>query len=453
MTTSSGGNYIVIPRRRTLPTPAVVPASVEEAADARTELLDRLRESFADGILERLFRRHRNRLRVSGLEGAVVPASSELEADDPDAVVAQAMPAVNVLVVSGSEDLARQLRQDPDVELVLDADRKRISPPITITSAVAAATAGGPVDPGCTENAGGLEKPAAPDAPNAWHLDAIGARAAHRDGVKGEGWWIGCVDTGLDISHPEFQNPGRVVQYVEFNRKGQVVPDAVPGDHRSGHGTHVAALAAGKDFGVAPQANLVMARAITDGATSRQVIAALEWLARYPRPDGKTGVDVINLSFTALDRGRAVLAREYISITRQLLKVFQIPVFGAIGNSGPRTHYSPGNYRSVVGIGAIDRQDREWPSSSWAVVGKNRHRRVKPDFVAYGVDLWSAKPGGGYAQKTGTSMATPLGAAMTLLLMQRNRRWTSIRHLVRSHSLPLHLGPKNRHCHKIRYNP
>jgi serine protease AprX len=76
-------------------------------------------------------------------------------------------------------------------------------------------------------------------------------------GLEGEGEVIGIADTGLDVSHPDFQN--RIVDIVPRGRPGP------PGDYSDpeGHGTHVAGCALGDGCksggevrGAAPKAKL-----------------------------------------------------------------------------------------------------------------------------------------------------------------------------------------------------
>jgi subtilisin family serine protease len=196
-----------------------------------------------------------------------------------------------------------------------------------------------------------------------------------------------------------------------------------------------------------------MALAVTpESGTPEQVFTALEWLMSLERPDGSGfGVDIVNLSMctTTSHNGvdRAVYSKEYRLAIRNL-RARGITVVAAIGNSGPWTHGSPANYKSVIGVGALDRSDRPWPK---CCCGHPRHGRFKPDLCATGVDVWSALPGNKYGPKTGTSQAAPLVSGLTALMIQQGGRRNPMKSILRSRSRRVHPGPCSRRAFKIQW--
>jgi len=101
----------------------------------------------------------------------------------------------------------------------------------------------------------------------------------------------------------------------------------------------------------------------------------------------------------------------------QKLKSSGILIVCPVGNEGPKTSASPGNYAEVLSVGACDEKNRVADFSSSQVLTYPK-TRIVPDLVAPGVDILSCIPGGGFSKWSGTSMATPIIAGLAALLFQ-----------------------------------
>ncbi len=107
---------------------------------------------------------------------------------------------------------------------------------------------------------------------------------------------------------------------------------------------------------------------------------------------------------------------DFLPVTRALRARGVLPVF-AVGNEGPGTSRSPGNYTEALSVGASNADDEVADFSS-----SQRFTRpddpIVPNLVCPGVDVISSVPGGGYMKMSGTSMATPHIAGLAALLFQ-----------------------------------
>jgi hypothetical protein len=180
---------------------------------------------------------------------------------------------------------------------------------------------------------------------------------------------------------------------------------------------------------VAPGAKLLVAKAIpgTGTGSGSDIIAAAEWLAD---PDGNPASSdfpqVISNSWGEAADANDTWFRPYLRRWRSL----GIVAAFAAGNTGPRagTVGSPSGYPEALAVGAVDRDRSIAPfSSRGPVQWQNRDGLgpapggvLKPDLAGPGVAILSSVPGGGYAEYSGTSMASPHVAGAAALVRAVN---------------------------------
>ncbi len=251
-----------------------------------------------------------------------------------------------------------------------------------------------------------------------WHLDQIGATPGSTEASE---VLVGVMDTGIDSKHPEFA--GKVVHFGEFDSAGRLVSSTARdfGDH----GTHVCSLVAGQRAGVASGAQLAVAAVLTrrnfrGQMTGQliQIVNGFNWLVTTGFRDDLPGVDIINASLGG--SGFNTYLQPAVRNARRL----GIPLIAAIGNAGRNGsgfHGAPANYPEALGVGASDRLDVVAEFSDWG----NGPLPTGPTYPvpklsAPGVDIWAAKPGGGFQSMSGTSMATPIVTGIAANRMAAN---------------------------------
>lgn len=240
----------------------------------------------------------------------------------------------------------------------------------------------------------------------AWGLQCIGIQACWQQGFTGAGVRVGHLDTGVDGGHPAFND--RIAAFAEFDHDGFPVRQAKPED--SGwHGTHIAGIICGRlwednSIGVAPAAALCSGMVIEGGKSLVRVLAGLDWMF-----DCKVRVLCLSLGVPTYNPLFEIVIRR--------LKKAGILVIAPVGNRRSGRTVSPANYPGVIAVGAINARDKV-PRFSGSQLLKRGADFVKPNLVAPGVDIPSAKPGGGLQIRSGTSMAAAHVAGVAALLFQ-----------------------------------
>ena len=301
--------------------------------------------------------------------------------------------------------------------------------------------------------------PAASYAPQAANTpQQIGAPTLWGSGLDtaGQGMKIGIIDSGVDPGHRFFDPTGytmppgfpkgqqrfttaKVIVARVFAPKSATAPSArvAFSDDDASHGTHVAGIAAGnadtptgegRVSGVAPRAYLGNYKVfvqtdsgLSPNANSPAIVAAIEAAVA-------DGMNVINFSGgePEIEPSRDIVARALDAAAAAGV----VPVVAA-GNDyndlGAGSVSSPANSTGAISVGAVEiggspaaRRHAEFSSVGPTTISL----RLKPDVSAPGVDVLSSVPGGGWAEFSGTSMASPHIAGAAALLRQRHPEWT-----------------------------
>ncbi|MFV2057558.1 MAG: S8 family peptidase [Thiohalomonadales bacterium] len=217
--------------------------------------------------------------------------------------------------------------------------------------------------------------------------------------TMGEGVKVAVLDTGIDSDHPDLKSA--IVESADFTGDG--IEDA------SGHGTHTAGIIGarlnGVGFvGVAPKCELIIGKVLDNNGSG-----TFEWISEGIDWAVQSGADIISMSLGGPGSTQGLYRAIHLALAKG------VHVICAAGNEGSMSQNSigfPGRYGAVITVAAHDRNGNRSGFSS---------RGGELDVMAPGSNIWSTYKDGGYAELSGTSMATPFVAGLAALLISKHK--------------------------------
>lgn len=234
--------------------------------------------------------------------------------------------------------------------------------------------------------------PMAEELPSsAWHVTEK-MKELHKRGVDGTNVTVAVNDTAGQADHPFLPEQ---IAGKDFTNSRYGLRDT------HGHGTHVQGIV----ISVAPKAKLICAKVLGDSGSGSTagINAGRVWAARE-------GADVISESLG--DGGGPPIANDLAAYDQAYEAGASIccAALGNAGYNGRTTIGRPGSYDTHNhGIAAIQ--------SDWRTIAGFSSGGPQARYAAPGAQIVSCKPGGGWVNMSGTSMATPWQAGLYALIV------------------------------------
>mmetsp|Transcript_20680 Transcript_20680/g.83940 ORF Transcript_20680/g.83940 Transcript_20680/m.83940 type:complete len:708 (-) Transcript_20680:2466-4589(-) len=267
-----------------------------------------------------------------------------------------------------------------------------------------------------------------------WGLDRIDQRNLPRDNMSslsrgGDGVFVYVVDSGVNPTHSEFLATDSTTSGSRASEGKSFVAESDLSDC-TGHGTHVAALIAGRTLGVAQGASIIAVKVLRcdNRGEKTALLAAIDWILEDIK-EARKGAALVVMPVLS-EFSEALNAK-----VNETLIQNDVPVVAAAGNfsepdeSSDSCLSSPGSLAGVISVSASNTLERRAVFSKYGSC---------TDIYAPGVGILSAFHTGDYATRVidGTSQASSFVAGAVARLLSTNPRMnaTNIRPAILSMS-------------------
>ncbi|KIY01948.1 uncharacterized protein Z520_02086 [Fonsecaea multimorphosa CBS 102226] len=291
-------------------------------------------------------------------------------------------------------------------------------------------------------------------------------QVVHADNVQVEGLAFGgkgqivtVADSGFDIGSTEDCHPaftGKVMQLVSFGRSKEALSDQQKVNDPDGHGTHVCGIVLGQDFetdkgiigGVAKEASLIVQSLLDTKRKVKPPILPSDLFKQSYSANSRIHSNSWGVPFDK-KRGQldyaatATAIDDFVRNNPEMLVCFSAGNYNVEAEGGPSIGPEAAAKNCItVGASGSTRHSMDkdvpdtipsaiWPKSSR---GPTKEKRLKPDVVAPGFSVYSAKSRASKQSRflatcpdakevswwpdSGTSMAAPLVAGCAAVLRE-----------------------------------
>jgi subtilisin family serine protease len=266
------------------------------------------------------------------------------------------------------------------------------------------------------------EQPLAPaavsEAANTWGLQVTRVVDSPYSGL---GVRVAVLDTGLDLTHPDFA--GRTLQSQSF------IPGETAQD-QNGHGTHCIGTACGPRnpailprYGVAYNSEIFVGKVLSNRGRGSDsgILAGIEWALNQ-------GCQIISMSLGSPTRPGDTFSRVYEAVGQRTLRQGSL-IIAAAGNESNRATglinpvAYPANAPAIMAVAALDanlqvsnfsNRSINFDGGQVDIAAPGGNGRNAPTPQIYSAWLMPTR----YARISGTSMATPHVSGIAALYIQ-----------------------------------